>query len=255
MILVDTHTHLYAEEFDTDSNEMIARAINSGVKKMFLPNIDSTSIAPMLSLCEKFKDNCFPMMGLHPCSVKENYKEELAIVEKELENKKYIGVGETGIDLYWDKTFLAEQEDSFRTQIGWAVAKNLPVIIHTRNSFENAFAIVNEFKGKAKGIFHCFSGTTEDADKIISLGSFKMGIGGVLTYKNSTLPEVIQKIDIRHLVLETDSPYLPPVPHRGKRNESAFIPLIAQKLAEVKNISLEEVAESTTRNSKEVFGL
>lgn len=254
MVFIDTHTHLYAEEFNADRSEMIRRAVEAGVKRMYLPNIDSSSVAGMLKLCGEFPQHCFPMMGLHPCSVKENFMEELKLVESELATGKYAGVGETGIDLYWDKTFIEEQEEAFRIQVDWAAEKDLPLIIHTRNSFDVAFRIVAMAKRIPKGIFHCFSGTIEDAEKIMSLKTFKMGIGGTLTYKNSALPEVLKRVDINQLVLETDSPYLPPVPHRGKRNESAYVPLVAQKLAEIKSISTREVAEITTRNALEIFG-
>ena len=261
-MLVDSHAHLYANEFEIDRFEMVERAINSGVKKMFLPNIDNSSTQAMLDLCEKFPLNCFPMMGLHPCSVKENFMDELAIVEDELKKnklshgiKKYFGVGETGIDLYWDKTFFEEQKKAFAIQIEWALAYDLPIIIHTRNSFNESFEIVSQFAKKPKGIFHCFGGSIEDAKKIISLETFKMGIGGVVTYKNSTLPEVLKHIDLKHLVIETDAPYLPPVPFRGKRNESAYVNLVAQKLAEIKNVSFEEVASATSKNAIEMFSV
>ncbi len=252
--LVDTHTHLYAEEFDADRREMVGRALHDGVQKMYLPNIDRSSLDAMLRLCEEFPLNCFPMMGLHPCSVTGDYKKELALVENELAKGTYVGVGETGIDLYWDKTFIEEQKDSFRLHVKWAAELDLPLIIHTRNSFDIAFDIVAEADKIPRGIFHCFGGTFEEAEKIISLKSFKLGIGGVITYKNSTLPEVIKKVDLKHLVLETDSPYLPPVPFRGKRNESAYIKHIASRLAEIKDITMEELATITTRNAKEVFG-
>ena len=257
MNFTDTHAHLYSQEFNEDRNEMVARAVAAGVNKIFLPNIDASSMSGMLELCQKFPENCFAMIGLHPCSVKENYLGELKIVEEELKNfaatKKYFGIGETGIDLFWDKTFIEEQKKSFAQHVQWAVDYNLPLIIHTRNSFDEAFEIVNSFSKKPKGIFHCFGGSLEDAEKIISLETFKMGIGGVLTYKNSTLPEVLKNVDIKHLVLETDAPYLPPVPFRGKRNESSYIPLIAKKLAEVKSISVEEVARITNENAEVIF--
>ena len=253
MILTDTHTHLYAAEFDNDRKQVVENAIASGVKKFFLPNIDSTSVEAMLSLCHAFPDNCFPMMGLHPTSVKENFEEELALVKEWLGKRKFYGVGEIGIDLYWDKTFFAQQQIAFDTQIKWANEFSLPVIIHSRNSFNEIVEILeNNSNSKPKGIFHCFSGNNEQAEKAIALG-FKLGIGGVLTYKNSGLDKAIADIDLKHLVLETDSPWLTPAPHRGKRNESSYIAFVAQKLAEIKNISVEEVAETTTRNAGEVF--
>ena len=287
MLLTDTHTHLYASEFDADRTQVVESAIASGVKKFFLPNIDSTSIEGMLALCNRFPENCFPMMGLHPTSVKENYEEELAVVRKYLEEHsplqktpsdsllqlekvpegrmrlrgvrgeaiKFYAVGEIGIDLYWDKTFFTQQQLAFETQIKWANEFSLPIVIHSRNSFNEIVEVLQKNKKEnPHGIFHCFSGSKEQADKAIALG-FKLGIGGVLTYKNSGLAQAIADIDMKHLVLETDSPYLTPVPHRGKRNESGYITLVAQKLAEIKNISVEEVAEITTANTIEVFGV
>ena len=252
-MFIDTHTHLYSEEFKTDIDEALQKAINAGVEKFYLPNIDSSSIAGMHALCEKYPQHCFPMMGLHPCSVKENYKEELAIAYKRLQQNKYAAVGEIGIDLYWDKTFFAQQVEAFETQINWALEFNLPIVIHCRNSFDEIFEVLNRFKKLPKGIFHCFSGNAEQAQQIINTTNLKLGIGGVLTFKNSGLDKVIENIDLMHLVLETDSPYLAPVPHRGKRNESAYIPLIAAKLADVKNCSVLEVATITTANAKEIF--
>lgn len=259
MILTDTHTHLFASEFEPDRNDSIEAAIEQGVSRLFLPNIDSTSIEAMLKLSGDFPRNCFPTIGLHPCSVKENYKEELEIVRHWLfgqKSQQFYGVGEIGIDLYWDKTFIEEQKEAFRTQVKWAKDLKLPIIIHTRNSFPEAFEIVREEKNDdLKGIFHCFSGTIEEAEKIIALKDFKLGIGGVVTFKNSGLDKVVKAISLEHLVLETDSPYLAPVPHRGKRNESSYIRLIADKIAEIKNVSLEEVAVVTTENSKKIFGV
>jgi TatD DNase family protein len=253
-MFVDTHTHLYSEEFTADIDEALKKAIDAGVKKFFLPNIDSNSIDVMHALCEKYPQHCFPMMGLHPCSVKENYKEELAIVYKYLQTKKYTAVGEIGIDLYWDKTFYKEQVEAFEQQINWALEFNLPIVIHCRNSFDEIYEVLCSFKKLPKGIFHCFSGNAEQAQKIIDKTSFKLSIGGVITFKNSGLDKAIENIDLKHLVLETDSPYLAPVPYRGKRNESAYIPLIAAKIAEVKKCSLLEVATATTANAKEIFG-
>lgn len=252
-MLADTHAHLYAEEFNDDRDAMMTRAIDAGVLRMYLPNIDHTSIRPMLELCDQYPDHCFPMMGLHPCSVNGEYKNALGEVERELASGNYIGVGETGIDLYWDKTYVEEQKEAFRQQVNWAADLGLPLIIHTRNSFNEAFEIVANAPKIPKGIFHCFSGSEEDANRIISLKTFKLGIGGVLTYKNSTLPAVIKNIDISYLVLETDAPYLPPVPFRGKRNESAYVKLVAEKLAEVKQIPFDQVKEETTRNALWVF--
>jgi len=254
-MLVDTHTHLYADEFNADRKQIIEQAINRGVKRMYLPNIDSSSIVALFNLEKDFPENCFPMMGLHPCSVNNKYSDELKVVEHWLQKKKFYALGEIGIDLYWDKTFLNQQKDAFKRQIEMAKKYKLPIVIHTRNSFNEVYEIVKVMNNEnLKGIFHCFSGTNEDAEKIISLGGFKMGIGGVLTFKNSGLDKVVEQIDMKHLVLETDSPYLAPVPHRGKRNESSYIKLVAEKLAEIKNISIETVAEITTKNALEIFG-
>lgn len=253
MLLIDTHTHLYAYEFDTDRKQVVERAIAAGVKKIFLPNIDSYSVHRMMDLCHEFPQNCSPMIGLHPTSVKENYEQELEVLYHHLNNEVFWAIGEIGIDLYWDKTFFSQQQAAFQTQIEWAKDYDLPIVIHSRNSFNEIIEILEKNKDETlRGIFHCFSGNKEQAEKAISLG-FKLGIGGVLTYKNSGLAQTIADIDMKHLVLETDSPYLAPVPHRGKRNESSYITLVAQKLAEIKNISIEEVAEITTANAKEVF--
>ncbi|MFH1004858.1 MAG: TatD family hydrolase [Bacteroidota bacterium] len=261
MNLTDTHTHLFLKEFNSDRTEIVQRAISVGVKKLFLPNIDSTSISDLLSMEEQFSDyttNCgkivFSMMGLHPCSVNEKYEEELKIVENWLGKKKFIAVGEIGMDYYHDKTFIAQQKDAFVKQIVLAKKYNLPIVIHQRECFDDLFSIVQEQNDEnLKGIFHCFTGTIEQAQKIISLGGFKLGIGGVVTYKNSLLAEVLKQIDLKHIVLETDSPYLTPVPYRGKRNESSYLLIIAQKIAEIKKISVEEVAELTMQNANEIF--
>lgn len=254
MQLVDTHTHLYAEEFDADRDEMLQRAFKNGVTKILLPNIDSTSLQGMKNLCARYPDNCYPMMGLHPCSVKDDFETELALVEKELfSNYKYYGVGEMGLDLYWDKTFYPQQKTTFIQQTKWSIELNLPLSIHTREATDEAIELLSmpELQG-ARGVFHCFGGTTQQAEQIIGLG-FHLGIGGVLTFKNSNLGEVLAPIDLRHIVFETDSPYLAPVPYRGKRNESAYILNIAQKLAELKDISQEEIAAITTANVAAIF--
>ncbi|HVA97815.1 MAG TPA: TatD family hydrolase [Bacteroidia bacterium] len=256
MIFTDTHTHLYAKEFDIDRNQLIENAIQKGVQRFFLPNIDSTFITDLLQLKNNFPENCFPMIGLHPCSVNENYVQELAIAANYLSKEKFIAIGEIGIDLYWDKTFFSQQQFAFRTQIEWAKKWNLPIVIHSRNSFDEVYEILSETNdNKLKGIFHCFSGNVEQAKKIIALGNFKLGIGGVLTFKNSGLDNVVKEIDLEHLVLETDAPYLAPTPHRGKRNEPSYLVLIAEKLAAIKNCSVEEIAEITTQNSKIIFGI
>ncbi len=222
---------------------------------MFLPNIDSTSIDAMLNLEKEFPGNCYAMMGLHPGSVKENYLDELKIVEGWLSKRKFIAVGEIGMDYYWDKTFVEQQKDAFSKQIDWAKKYNLPIVIHQRECFEDCFEIVKSKNDSSlKGIFHCFTGTIEEANKILALGNFKLGIGGVVTYKKSSLPEVLKQIDLKHIVLETDSPYLAPVPHRGKRNESSYLTIIANKVAEIKGITVEEVAKITTENAQQIFG-
>jgi TatD DNase family protein len=255
MILTDTHTHLYSEQFNDDIDTVIQNCIEKGITRLFLPNIDATSIDGMMNLGADYPDNCFPMMGLHPTSVGENYKEELAIMEQWLSKQKFCAIGEIGIDLYWDKTLLKQQQDAFRTQINWAKERDLPFVIHCRDAFDEIFEILDELNDdKMRGIFHCFTGTLEQANHIINYGDFKIGIGGVVTFKNSGLDKVIEQIDIKHLVLETDSPYLAPTPFRGKRNESSYLLGIAEKVADIYSISIEEVAEITTTNSIEIFG-
>lgn len=252
-MFIDTHTHLYSEEFNEDRTAIINTAISNSVTKLYLPNIDSTSVDGMLQLEKEFPENCFAMMGLHPCSVKENYLEELIIVKKWLDKRKFIAIGEIGIDLYWDKTFIAEQEIAFKKQIDWALYYNYSIVIHCRNAFDEIFSILQTYPQLPKGVFHCFSGDIEQAQKILSLKNFKLGIGGVLTFKNSGLDKVVKNISLDDIVLETDSPYLAPIPHRGKRNESSYIPLIAQKIAEIKNITIQEVELITTKNAHFIF--
>jgi TatD DNase family protein len=255
-MLIDTHAHLYAEEFNADRDAIIHSALGAGVEKIFLPNINSASIPSMLNLESQFPHHCFAMIGLHPCYVKEGYLHELEIMEGWLKKRKFVAIGEIGLDFYWDKTFIAEQKDAFAKQIDWAKKYSLPIIIHQRECFDELFELVlAKNDDNLKGIFHCFAGTLEQATKIIGLGGFKLGIGGAITYKKSTLPEVVQHIGIHHLVLETDSPYLPPTPHRGKRNESSYLPLIAQKLAEVKNMSVRDIELHTSNNANELFNL
>ena len=254
MIITDTHTHLYSEEFGSDRDKLIEDAITIGVERFFMPNIDSTSIEAMLEVEKKFPGKTFSMMGLHPCYVKENWQDEIALVEKWLIQREFVAIGEIGIDLYWDKTFFNEQKEAFRIQVEIANEKNLPIVIHTRNSFDETIEVLSStVKNEPHGIFHCFTGNEEQAQKVIDLG-FKLGIGGVVTYKNSGLDKTIANIDLRHIVLETDAPYLAPVPFRGKRNDPAFILKVAEKISEIKNCSLAEVARVTTENSKQVFG-
>ncbi|HTB99304.1 MAG TPA: TatD family hydrolase [Ferruginibacter sp.] len=253
MELIDTHCHLYSEEFKADLDMVIQRAESEGVKRFYLPSIDSESIESMLVLGKKFPEKCIPMMGLHPCYVKENYLDELSIIKKWLSIQKFAAVGEIGLDFYWDKTFVKQQEQAFRTQIELSLEYNLPVVLHTRDAMQETIDIIKEYIPRGiKGIFHCFGGTYENAIEIINAG-FYLGIGGVLTYKKSGLSQVLEKIDLRHIVLETDAPYLAPVPFRGKRNESCYLKYIAAKLAEVKNTSVEEVAQITTSNAEKIF--
>ncbi len=256
MILTDTHTHLYSKDFESESSTLIQNAIDKGITRLFMPNVDSESIGAMLQIEKQFPINCFPMMGLHPCSVGPKYQQDISVVEYWLNKRKFIAVGEIGIDLYWDKTFFEQQQDAFRRQIELAKKYNIPYIIHSRNSFNEVMEIVAEFKDdNIKAIFHCFSGNVEQAEQVIAAGNFKLGIGGVVTFKNSGLDKVVEAIDLKHLVLETDAPYLAPVPHRGKRNDPEYLVLIAQRIAEIKNISIEEVAAITTQNSIDVFGI
>lgn len=254
MYIIDTHTHLYSESFDEDRTAVIERAIEEGVQKMLLPNIDLDSIEPMYTLCEQFPRNCFPMMGLHPGYINEKWEENLAIVKQHLFERENIAVGEIGMDLYWDKTFKNEQAQAFRIQIEWAKELNLPIVIHARDAFDEIFEIVDDLNDSTlSGVFHCFTGNLEQAKRIENYGGFKIGIGGVLTYKKSGLDEVVKDIPLDLLVLETDSPYLPPTPFRGKRNESAYINYVAEKLADIKEMSVEELANITTQNAENLF--
>ncbi len=255
MKLTDTHCHLYSEEFKEDIENVIATAVKAGVEKFYLPSIDSGSMERMFNLEEKYPGQCIAMMGLHPCYVKENYKDELELVQQWLGKRKFAAVGEIGLDFYWDKSFVKEQYEVFRTQMEWAIENNLPIVIHTRNAMQETINLVKEYVPKGiRGIFHCFSGSYESAKEIIKAG-FYLGIGGVLTYKNAGLAESLTNIDLQHLVLETDAPYLTPVPFRGKRNESSYLKYVVAKLAEVKNCSEEEVAAITTANAEKIFAL
>lgn len=250
----DTHTHLYDEQFQEDRDAMVQLSLDAGVTKMFLPNCDSETIAPMMQLAARWPQHCFPMMGIHPCYIKENYLQELAIAESWLQRQQFAAVGEIGLDYYWDKTFVDQQKEAFNTQMDWALQYNLPIVIHTRESMTDGIAMVSaKQKGKLRGVFHCFGGSPEEARQIIDLG-FYLGIGGVATFKKSTLPDVLKDISLEHIVLETDAPYLAPVPYRGKRNESAYVPLIGTTIAAIKNCSVEEVAAITTKNAALLFG-
>ncbi|MBT8393903.1 MAG: TatD family hydrolase [Bacteroidia bacterium] len=255
MTITDTHTHLYSEAYEDDRNDMIQRALEANVSRFFVPAIDSTYTKSMLQLEKDFPENVFLMMGLHPTHVKENYKDELAHVEKMLASHKFYAVGETGIDLYWDKTTLAIQQDAFRFQIKLAKQYNLPIVIHCRESFNKIFEVLEDEKGEDLfGIFHCFTGTLEQARKAISY-NMKLGIGGVVTFKNGKIDQFLNQIDLKHIVLETDSPYLAPTPFRGKRNESAYILNVLNKVSEIYNKPQEVIARITTENSKEIFSI
>lgn len=255
MILTDTHTHLYYETDPAKLEELMQRCLDNKITRLFLPNVDSLSVSQVFSMVERYPQTCFPMLGLHPCEVKENFSEELAIIHQEIEQRKIYAIGEIGIDLYWDKATLPYQQEAFRIQIAWAKELDLPIVVHCREAFDEIFEILTELKDeKLRGIFHCFTGNAEQAAKVISLG-FYLGIGGVLTYKNSGLDKALAHIGLEHMVLETDSPYLSPVPFRGKPNESSYLIYVAQKLADLKQVSIEEVAQISTENSEVVFGV
>ncbi|MEJ7778206.1 MAG: TatD family hydrolase [Daejeonella sp.] len=255
MILTDTHTHLYYETDPEKLADLMQRCFDHKIDRLFLPNVDASSVPQVFDLAKLYPQNCFPMLGLHPCDVKENYQEELDTIRESADKAKIYAIGEIGIDLYWDKKTLPFQQKAFRQQIAWAKELNLPIVIHCREAFDEIFEILIELKDhKLRGIFHCFTGTAEQAGKVIDLG-FYLGIGGVLTYKNSGLDKAIEGISLDHMVLETDSPYLTPVPFRGKPNESSYLTYIAQKLADLKQVPLEEVARVTTENSKAIFGV
>ena len=255
MIITDTHTHLYSEAFDDDRKEMVQRALNAGVSRFFIPAIDSSYTKSMYSLEKEFPDNVFLMMGLHPTSVKPNFKEELSHVEEQFKLRKFYAVGEIGIDLYWDKTTLNIQIEAFRYQIQLAKKHQLPIVIHCRDAFDEIFIVLEEEKGDDLfGIFHCFTGTIEQAKKAISY-NMKLGIGGVVTFKNGKIDQFINQIDLKHIVLETDSPYLAPKPYRGKRNESSYLDQVLKKLSELYVKDESEIANITTANSKAIFGI
>lgn len=254
MILIDTHCHLYGEEFKEDTGAVIERAQKQGVTRFYLPAIDSEAISGMLELEIEYPGVCIPMMGLHPCYVKENYRQELTIAEEWLAKRSFVAIGEIGLDFYWDKTFVKEQYEAFTIQMQWALDKQLPIVIHTRNAMEETIEAVKPFADKGlSGIFHCFSGDANAAKRVTDMG-FYLGIGGVVTYKNSGLAEALDKIGPEYLVLETDAPYLTPVPFRGKRNESSYLTYIIEKLAAIKNLPVEELAAITTANAQKIFG-
>lgn len=255
MKLIDTHSHIYSKEFKEDINEVIQRSKDAGIEKILLPNIDSESIEVMHALVKSFPDYCIPMMGLHPTSVKENFKEELTICKSWLDKGNYCAIGEIGIDLYWDKTFLKEQQESFETQINWALHYNLPIIIHARDSFDEIFEVLDNFKNsELKGVFHSFTGNIEQAQKAIDLG-YLLGINGIVTFKNAGLDKTVGQLPLEKLLLETDAPYLSPVPKRGKRNESSYVIHTAQKIADIFRKDITEIAEITGRNAENLFKL
>jgi len=252
--LIDTHSHIYSTEFDADRAEVIQRAKETCISQIILPNCDSTTLPQMLALEAAYPGYCHATIGLHPTSVKEDYANELALIKSELERRDYLAIGEIGIDLYWDKTLLAEQTIVFRQQVDWALEYHLPVIIHVRDSFRESMNVLAPFKNSGlKGVFHSFTGTYEEAQEIISFGGFKLGINGIVTFKNSGLAAVVEKIELKHLLLETDSPYLTPAPHRGKRNESAYVSLVCKKLADIYNLPQQEIDDITTQNAFELF--
>jgi len=254
MIFIDTHCHLYLPEFDTDRNSMLQRARDKGVSKFYLPGIDSTVVESMLKMEADFPEQCFPMMGLHPCSVKENYQEEIDLIEQWLDKRKFVAIGEIGLDFYWDKTFARQQYDAFNIQMSLAMKHHLPIVIHSRDAMQECIKEVQPYAAKGlRGVFHCFGDSIDLANQITSMG-FYLGIGGVITYKKSGLAEVLQHVSLEHIVLETDAPYLTPVPFRGKRNESSFISYVAEKIAEVKGITVEKVAAITSENAAKLFG-
>ena len=254
-MITDTHTHLYSEQFNEDRSEMIQRAKDAGVSRFFIPAIDSTYSESMFSLEKEYPKDVFLMMGLHPTSVKENYTEELAHVKNWIDQRDFFAIGEIGIDLYWDTSFLAQQQEAFRTQIKWAKEKKLPIVIHCRDAFDEIFEVLETEKDdNLFGIFHCFTGNKEQAEKAISY-NMKLGIGGVATFKNGKIDKFLNEIDLQHIVLETDSPYLAPTPFRGKRNESSYITNVVDKLIDIYGISFQKIAEITTQNSKDIFGI
>ena len=254
MTYIDTHAHLYAEQFNEDRHDMIKRAIDSGVTKLFLPNIDIESIPKMEQLVKDYPGTCYSMMGIHPCDVAKDWEKQFEEVKTHYKKGHHIAIGEIGIDLYWDKSLQKEQTDSFRAQINWAKDEELPIVIHCRDAFDEIFEVLDqENDARLFGVFHCFTGTEEQAQRILNYGAFKLGIGGVVTFKNSGVDKAIQNIDLKYIVLETDAPYLAPTPFRGKRNESAYIPRIAKKLSDIHGISEDEIGRITTNNALEIF--
>ncbi len=256
MGFIDTHTHIYLEHFDEDREVMIQNAIEKGVETFLLPNIDATTIDRVKKLVVDYPEQCVPMMGLHPCSIRMNYKDELDQIEMELFQGNYCAVGEIGVDLYWEKKYFKEQIKAFQTQIKWAKELDLPIVIHCREAFDEIFEVLDHLNDdQLKGVFHCFTGTLKQAEKIIAYGNFLLGIGGVLTFKKAQLDQVIAKIDPKYLVLETDAPYLAPAPYRGKRNESSYLIHTAEHLAEVLDVSMKDLERITNSNARQLFKL
>ena len=250
---IDTHAHLYLEQFDEDRNEVIQSARDQGIDKIFMPNVDLSTIEAMHEVARDYPSVCFPMMGLHPCSVGADYEQVLERILTELKDGTYCAIGEIGLDFYWDKTWVDQQENAFCKQVEWAIERKLPIAIHSREAMDRLLELLEPYRGSGlRGVFHCFTGTLEQGLAAIDLG-FMLGIGGVLTFKNSNLAQTLPEIGLEHLILETDSPYLAPVPHRGKRNESSYIPVIAHRLAEILQVSLQEVEEETTGNACRLF--
>ena len=253
---IDTHTHIYLKDFNEDRKGIIRECIDSGVNKLLLPNIDKSSIADVIKTCEVYKDICYPMVGLHPCYVKDSYEDDLDFLKPIIKSIKPKAIGEIGIDLYWEKSNLENQRKAFITQINWAKEFKLPIVIHARGSYNEIFEVLDQENNENLiGIFHCFSSSLKDAERILNYGGFKLGIGGVVTFKNSGLDKVVKNIDIKNIVLETDSPYLTPNPFRGTRNKSSYIPIIANKLSDIYGISSEEIGNITSKNAKEIFNI
>jgi TatD DNase family protein len=255
MILTDTHTHIYYEADLSKRQQLMKNCFDNQISRLFLPNVNSKSVNMVMNLAKEYPQNCFPMLGLHPCDVKESYLEELTLLREQISQHKIFAIGEIGIDLYWDKEYLKQQQFAFREQIQWAKDLNLPIVIHCREAFNEVFEVLEDLKDeKLRGIFHCFTGDLEQAHHAIELG-FYLGIGGVVTYKKSGLDQVVKNIDLKHIVLETDAPYLAPVPYRGKPNESSYLIHVAEKVADLHEISITSLAEITTANSIKIFGV
>jgi len=255
MLLTDTHTHQYYQTDPIKRQELMQRCLDNNIGRLFLPNVNSASMDMVFSQVATFPENCFAMLGLHPCDVKENWQQELSTIKEAIPSHKIYAIGEIGIDLYWDKTTLDIQVEAFKIQIAWAKELKLPIVIHCRNSYDEVFAVLKqEYDENLRGILHCFTGTLEQARQLIDMG-FYLGIGGVVTYKNSGLDKLVEQVDLEHLVLETDSPYLTPVPFRGKPNESSYLVYVAQKVADLHKVSIETVADITTENSRAIFGI